>query len=69
MKLLERFAADWNLKIEGERIPGIYGFIMEREGQIWVWSHSYSPNGHEFFPIATGYDEIKAVLRLIGWKL
>jgi hypothetical protein len=68
MTLLQEFGVQWGLKTEGERIPGVYGFIMEHEGELWVWTHTYSPNGHELFPIATGYDEVKAMIRMIGLR-
>jgi len=54
MTLLEQFAADWavmGFKVEYGRIRGVYGFIEEYNGKLWVWTHSHSPNGHEFFPM------------------
>jgi hypothetical protein len=36
------------LKVEDKRIPGVYGFIMEHNGELWVWTHTYSPDGHAF---------------------
>ena len=64
MTLLEQFASDWafcRFKIENERINGLYGFIMECDNELWVWTHSHGPNGHEFLPIRDGYDELKAI--------
>ncbi len=69
MALLEQFAADWavwGFKVEGERIYGVYGFIMEYNGELWVWTHSHAPNGHEFFPIRGCFDELKAVFLMRG---
>lgn len=61
MILLEQFASDWQLKIVGDRIPGCYGYIEEHNGELWVWTHSYSPGGHKFFRIEGWVDEFKAV--------
>jgi hypothetical protein len=72
MRLLSEFAEKWKLKIEGERIPGYYGFIMECNGQLWCWTHSHTPDyGHRFFAIGfspsdTGWDEVKAVYFVVG---
>lgn len=66
MTLLREFAVQWGLKIEGDRILGAHGFITEHNGELWVWTHSYSPNGHEFFPIAADWDEVEAMIRMIG---
>jgi hypothetical protein len=66
MTLLEEFAVHWGLKVEGDRIPGNHGFITEHNGKLWVWTHSHSPNGHEFFPIAANWDEVEAMIRMIG---
>jgi hypothetical protein len=55
MSLLSEFAEKWNaamLKVEGERIPGCYGFIMECNSELWFWTHSHSPDGHRFFAIS-----------------
>ena len=38
MSLLKDFATAWGMKVEGERIPGPNGFIMEHQGQLWVWT-------------------------------
>jgi hypothetical protein len=54
-------AVDWGLKVDGERILGFYGFIMEYQGLLWVWTHTYSPNGHEFFPILDLTTEVKSL--------
>jgi hypothetical protein len=62
MNLLEEFAVNWGLSVDGERILGFYGFIMEHQGQLWVWTHTYSQNGHEFFPITDLTAELKAVV-------
>jgi len=61
MSLLEDFARNWGLRVDGERISGAYGFIEEGEGLLWVWTHSHSPNGHEFFPITDFMAEMKAL--------
>ena len=67
MSLLREFAKTWNLQIEGERIPGCYGFIVEHSGQLWCWTHSHTPVcGHTFFAIQNGYDEVKAVYFMVG---
>jgi hypothetical protein len=66
MTLLEQFAALWGLKVEGARIPGVYGFICEHDEELWVWTHSHAPNGHEFFPIENWGDEIKGVYQILG---
>lgn len=60
MVLLQEFEAKWadlGLKIEGDRIPGFYGFVTQCNGQLWAWTHSYSPSGHKFFPVLNGWDE------------
>ena len=65
--LLSEFAEMWKLKIDGERIPGYYGFIMECNGQLWCWTHSHTPDcGHRFFPILEGWDEVKAAYFMVG---
>jgi hypothetical protein len=64
MSLLEEFALNWGLKVDRDRIPGLYGFIIEHQEQLWVWTHSYSPNGHEFFPIINWATELNAVVRI-----
>lgn len=64
MNLLEEFAANWSnpgLKVEGDRVSGCYGFVIEYNGQLWLWTHSYSPSGHEFFPLTSCYFETKAL--------
>ena len=66
VSVLVQFARQWCLKIEGDRIPGAYGFITEHDGELWVWTHTYSPGGHQFFPVVTGFDEIKAMILMIG---
>lgn len=66
MALLQEFAVQWGLKIEDERIPGVYGFITEHNGELWVWTHNYSQGGHEFFPIKNGYDTTKAAYLMMG---
>jgi hypothetical protein len=65
VSVLEQFARQWGLKIEGERIPGAYGFITEHNGELRVWTHTYSPGGHQFFPTVTGFDEIKAMIQMV----
>jgi hypothetical protein len=45
-----------------------YGFIEEHNGELWVWTHSYSPGGHRFVPVGTGYDEIKAMIVIAGLR-
>src|ERR1700756_2237515 len=55
---LREFAKAWNLKIEGVRIPGCYGFIVEHDGRLWCWTHYRTPDcGHTFLRIQNGYDE------------
>jgi len=66
LTLLEEFAVQWGLKVEGLYIVGLYGYIMESNGQLWVWTHSHAPGEHEFLPIKNGLEEAKAVLRMIG---
>ena len=67
LSLLNQFAEKWKLKIEGERIPGCYGFIMECNGELWCWTHSHTPDcGHSFFPIQNVYDEAAAVYLMVG---
>ena len=61
MTLLREFAVQW-----GDRILGAHGFITEHNGELWVWTHSYSPSGREFFPIAADWDEVEAMIRMIG---
>jgi len=64
--LIEQFAALWGLKLEGERIHGLYGFIFEHDGELWIWTHSHSLSGHVFFPIKNWGDEIQAVFQMLG---
>jgi hypothetical protein len=67
MSLLSEFAEKWKLQVEAERISGRYGFIMECNGELWCWTHSYTPDcGHTLFPIQNGYDEVKAVYFMVG---
>jgi hypothetical protein len=61
MSLLEDFAIEWGLKVDGERISSPHGFIMEHQGLLWIRTHSYSPNGHVFFPITDWAAELKAL--------
>jgi hypothetical protein len=66
--VLRDFAACWRfLRIEGDRIPGCYGFLTEHDGELWMWTHSHSPNGHEFFPVIEPHDFLKAVVLLLGY--
>ena len=48
MTLLQEFALRFGLEIQGQRIYGFYGFISEHDGKLWMWTHSHSPNGHQF---------------------
>ena len=48
MKLLELFAVCRGFKMVGERIPGKHGFICEFDLQLYVWTNTYSPSGHQF---------------------
>jgi len=69
--MLSEFAEKWNLKIEGERIHGCYGFIMECNGELWCWTHSHTSTvlpsaGHKFFPIRDWADEIEAMYFMLG---
>jgi hypothetical protein len=66
MTMLEQFAALWGLKVVGERIIGVYGFICECDGKLWVWTNSHAPNGHEFFPIENWGDEAQGVFLMLG---
>jgi hypothetical protein len=66
MTLLKEFAVAWGLKMEGERIPGLYGYICEYNGELWVWTHSHAPNGHELFPIESGEMKYRVCTRFLG---
>ena len=71
MTLLEQFAARWvacGFKVERERLRGLYGYIEEYDGKLWVWTQSYAPGGHQFFPIKDGDDELKAVCLMHGFQ-
>jgi hypothetical protein len=67
MTLLQEFAARWEFQIKGSRIDGVYGYVEEQDGKLWVWTHSHAPHGHEFFAIERfDYDELRAVVLMRG---
>jgi hypothetical protein len=70
MTLLEQFArrcAVWGFKVERERIRGLYGYIEEFDGKLWIWTHSHAPGGHQFFPIDDD-TELKAINLMHGFE-
>ena len=67
MTLLEKFVQDFpEFKITGDRINGVHGYLSEINGELWMWTHSYSPVGHQFYPLKYHYQWIGTAVLLSG---
>jgi hypothetical protein len=65
MNLLKLFAVSRDFNMEGERVPGEFRFICKYDIQLYVWTHTYSPSGHQFFKMGSEDEEIEAAIKMV----